>query len=93
MNKSEENDRKDSLKEISSESDNHLSSFQHEGSSFDLQHDNEEQEIPRQFLHLHDTATGFDDDHNHPHRCQNGNLTDLSYFSQLREKIINCDES
>ena len=90
MNKS---DRKDSLKEISSESDNHLSSFQRESSSFDLQHDNEKQEIPRQFLHLHDTATGFNDDDNYPHRCQNSNLIDLSYFSQLREKIIKCDES
>lgn len=79
MNKSEENDRKDSLKEISSQSDNHLSSFQHEASSFDLPHDNEQKPIPRQFLHLHDTAT---DDHQ----------TDLSYFSQLREKIIKCDE-
>lgn len=53
----------------------------------------------RQIIHMHDTATEFDGDddpmknNSHLHRCQNGHLSDLSYFSALREKIIKCDES
>ena len=109
---SEENDRKYLLKEMSSTSDKHLSLFQHEDFSIDQQNDSEakpsnyvkEQEYqqartPRQFPHMHETATGLDDDddlmksNSHSHRCQNDNQSDSSYFSALREKLIRCDES
>jgi len=52
------------------------------------------------YIHTHDTASGFDDDkmkstqeNNKSHICHDGNLSSFTYFSQLRDKIIKCDES
>jgi len=54
-----------------------------------------------QYIHTHDTASGFDDDdemksnqeNNRSHICHDGNLSSFTYFSKLRDKIIKCDES
>ncbi|UJR30588.1 hypothetical protein I4U23_018115 [Adineta vaga] len=53
----------------------------------------------KQYIHTHDTASetdrdirnNFDD--NETHICHNDNLSSLTYFSQLKDKIIRCNES
>jgi hypothetical protein len=53
----------------------------------------------QQYIHTHDTASGFDDEmknnreNNRSRICHDGNLSSFIYFSKLRDKIIKCDES
>ena len=96
---------------ISSGSDKHFSSSSYqEASHINSHRDNEEGELlsyfdeqthRQQYLHTHDTASGFDDhdpmksndENRRNYLCQDGNLSSFTYFSKLREKIIKCDES
>jgi len=53
----------------------------------------------QQYIHTHDTASGFDDemksnqDNNRNRICHDSNLSSFTYFSKLKDKIIKCDES
>jgi hypothetical protein len=47
-------------------------------------------------IHTHDTGSGADDQVTSApttRRCEEGNLSSLSYFSKLKEKIIGCNDS
>lgn len=110
-NEQEANDSKYLLKkskeETASEADKHLSSSEQEDSRRVDERESshyfpeQKQQAPRENIHTHDTASGFDDNHDHAelqsnrenNLCQNGNPSLATYFSKLRDKLIKCDES
>ncbi|CAF3618141.1 unnamed protein product [Rotaria sordida] len=64
------------------------------------------QQIPttniQSYIHIHDTASGFDDDddetvnnqeNNKKRICHDDNLSSFSYLSKLKDRLMKCDEA
>lgn len=101
-------ERSDKEQEITFENVEALHSMNEEQIHFDNEKNQEQKQqqthpiSTRQHIHLHDTASGLDvnDDKIKTNQetnktfsvCQDGHLSSFAYFSQVRNKLIECDD-